>query len=190
MTSQSILVTIIVLVVSSSGLLVNMARVGQGKMGTGKQDGGTLKAFRLAVLGSLIASCGFYFSNIGNFAPSLILTYLGCALALVGFALRWTAILSLGSAFTVKVTIIEGHQLKTDSIYKTIRHPSYTGLLLYYIGLALVMQNWISAIVLVLFPLLAVLNRIKLEEKVLAAYFKEEYSLYQSKSWRLLPYVF
>jgi hypothetical protein len=51
------------------------------------------------------------------------------------------------------VKIISNHQLNTSGIYKYIRHPSYTGLLLYYLGLALVIQNWMSLALLIFAPL-------------------------------------
>ena len=46
-----------------------------------------------------------------------------------GLSLRWIAILSLKRAFTVKVTILKDHQLKSDGVYTWVRHPSYTGTL-------------------------------------------------------------
>ena len=55
---------------------------------------------------------------------------IGVALAVVGFVIRWAAIFSLGKFFTVDVEISDQHRLKTEGIYKIVRHPSYLGLVL------------------------------------------------------------
>ncbi|HKC35820.1 MAG TPA: isoprenylcysteine carboxylmethyltransferase family protein, partial [Chitinophagaceae bacterium] len=80
--------------------------------------------------------------------------------------------------------------LKTDGIYKKIRHPSYTGFLMYYIGLGLIMQNWICLLLLTLVPFLVVLIRIKHEELVLNRHFGDQYKSYTQNTWKLFPYVF
>ena len=111
-------------------------------------------------------------------------------LVFAGLALRWAAVLSLGSAFTVQIAILTNHSLKTDGVYKYIRHPSYTGLLLYYLGLGLAMQNWLCLLLLVAGPLIAVLNRIRLEENVLRGHFGEAYSDYVSRTGKLIPFIY
>ena len=115
---------------------------------------------------------------------------LGYFLVVFGLCLRWFSIWKLGRAFTVSVKIVDNHQLNTSGIYKYIRHPSYTGLLLYYLGLALVMQNLVSLMLLIFAPFIAVFYRIRQEETVLVRHFGAKYLAYQKLSWRLFPFIF
>ena len=71
-----------------------------------------------------------------------------------------------------------------------IRHPSYTGLLLYYLGLGIVMQNYFSIFILLLLPIYVVINRIKTEEKFLINFFGDEYIEYQNRTYKLIPKLY
>jgi len=114
----------------------------------------------------------------------------GIVLILVGIAIRFIAIFSLKSYFNANVAIHHDHKLKTDGIYKQIRHPSYSGSLVTFLGMGLTLGNWISLLVIVLPVLCVFLYRIKIEEKVLLDNFKEEYHDYQKNTKKLIPYVY
>ena len=49
---------------------------------------------------------------------------------LSGIVIRWTAIFTLGKAFSANVAIREDQKLKQSGLYRLVRHPSYSGLLL------------------------------------------------------------
>jgi len=104
-----------------------------------------------------------------------------------GYIVRWGSVLSLGRLFTVDVAIQHDHRLLQQGFYKYIRHPSYTGLLSEFLGLAVFFGTWISLGV-VMFPIAAaVLNRVHYEEKALSETFGEEYAAYASRTKRFLP---
>ena len=46
------------------------------------------------------------------------LLYSGIAIMILGFIIRWTAIVQLGKAFTVDVSISKTHKIKDDGLYK------------------------------------------------------------------------
>ena len=52
---------------------------------------------------------------------------LGCAVGLIGIALRWWAIRTLGAHFTRNLQVVADQQLVVDGPYRYLRHPSYTG---------------------------------------------------------------
>ncbi len=184
-------IILIAVIIALSGVVINLVKKGGRTQVVYEQDGGTLLAFRLVVPVALVASVAVYFLKVGHIAafPAGLL-YAGYLLVAAGLLIRWVAVLSLGDAFTVKVTILKNHGLNTGGIYKNIRHPSYTGLLMYYLGLGLVMQNWVCLAVLAAAPLWVTLNRIKLEERVLNSHFGDEYKAYSLRAWKLLPYIF
>ena len=187
---QDISVIGISLIIAFSGIATNLLKKGKPGAIIFTKDHASLLWFRICI--PLVLSLGvvFYFCKLGAMSTPVSSIYTGYIMVVFGLALRWIAILSLGNAFTVQVSILKDHVLKTDGVYKYIRHPSYTGLLIYYLGLALIMQNWVSAILLVVIPPLVVINRIRIEEQVLVENFTIAYVQYQKQSWRLLPFIF
>lgn len=122
-------------------------------------------------------------------SPHLIrLVALG--LLLGGFALRWTAILTLGRLFTVDVAIHTDHTVVQTGLYRFVRHPSYTGLLLSFLGLGVSSANWLSILVLLVPITLAVLNRVAKEERALLSSLGSEYAAYCSCTKRFIPGLF
>ncbi|KAJ6473148.1 hypothetical protein C8R45DRAFT_1163675, partial [Mycena sanguinolenta] len=69
-----------------------------------------------------------------NLSPPVVV---GCLLAASGALLRLLCYRALGKYFTFETGIIRNHRLITTGPYSFIRHPSYTGAVLAYIGLLL-----------------------------------------------------
>jgi protein-S-isoprenylcysteine O-methyltransferase Ste14 len=115
--------------------------------------------------------------------------YLGLALYWIGSVIRLTAVFVLGRRFSGLVAIQPDHKLETNGLYKHIRHPSYTGLLIATIGWMLVFRS-IIGLILTLIMLLLLLNRMADEEKFLETEFGDEYRSYRKRTWRLLPFVY
>jgi protein-S-isoprenylcysteine O-methyltransferase Ste14 len=150
----------------------------------------SLFIFRSLIPLALVLSLFFYFLEIAAiFFPSFVV-YFGYFIVLFGLFFRWFAVMRLGKRFRVKVSLIEGQKLETTGIYRLIRHPSYTGLLLYYFGLGIVMQNYISLIILIVMPLYVVVTRVRVEEIFLCKHFGEKYTTYKSNTYRLIPYLY
>ena len=116
--------------------------------------------------------------------------YLGLALTVLGMVFRFYSIWSLGRNFTVDVTIREGHKLHTDGVYGLLRHPSYTGMFLSFVGFAVSLNTWLGLLAIVVCVGASIAYRINIEEKALLKAFGEEYSNYQKHTYRLIPWVF
>jgi protein-S-isoprenylcysteine O-methyltransferase Ste14 len=118
------------------------------------------------------------------------LRYAGLLLFIAGIALRTWAFVYLGRFFSIFLTIQEGHRLVTDNIYKYVRHPSYTGLLVRSLGWVLVFRSLFGLgawLLLVVF----LIRRIRHEESVLASEFTSEWDGYRRRTpWRLMPGVY
>ena len=117
---------------------------------------------------------------------------LGVSLLLLvaGLVIRWTAILSLGRFFSTSVAIQQDHQLVRTGLYRRVRHPSYSGLLLLVIGLGLSYGNWLSLAVIVVPFLAALLYRIQVEESSLVKALGQDYVDYCQSTKRLLPGIY
>jgi protein-S-isoprenylcysteine O-methyltransferase Ste14 len=90
---------------------------------------------------------------------------LGLILIFIGIIFRFVAIKQLGRFFTVDVTIRKDHQLMQNGFYKYLRHPSYTGSLLSFLGFGLSLNNWMSLGFAFIPVLLAFIRRMNIEEK-------------------------
>ncbi len=115
---------------------------------------------------------------------------IGLLLLVLGLVLRWMAIIHLGRFFTVNVAIAKDHRLITTGPYRYLRHPSYTGTLLVFLGFSLCMLN-VFALAVVFLPITAAfLWRIQVEEEALRNAFGERYRTYAASTYRLVPYLF
>lgn len=115
---------------------------------------------------------------------------IGAALFVFGLILRWYSIIHLGRFFTVNVAIAADHQLVETGPYRFIRHPSYTGALLAFIGFAMAMRNWASFLVIAIPIGVAVLYRIKVEERALIQAFGDRYLAYSRQTKSLIPFIY
>ena len=94
---------------------------------------------------------------------------------------------TLKEFFTVQVAISPEHKLIDTGLYHYIRHPSYTGIIIYMIGLSVSLSNWIS-ILLLLIPVFGVIMyRIGIEEEALINAFGKQYEDYRNRTGKLLP---
>ena len=119
-----------------------------------------------------------------------LLDLLGVALFAVGLIFRFYAIIHLGRFFTVNVAIASDHQLIETGPYRLVRHPSYTGSLLAFLGFALTLGNWLSIIVIMLPIFLAFRYRMNVEERALRTGLGQAYDAYSRRTKRLLPFVY
>ena len=79
-------------------------------------------------------------------------------------------------------------KLVTTGVYKFIRHPQYTGLLLLSLGMLI---EWATLPMLIMFPVMAFMyiRLAKREEKDMLREFGEDYKSYMAKIKMLIPFV-
>jgi len=107
-----------------------------------------------------------------------------------GLYIRLSAKKTLAAQFTYTVKIVEDHKLVVSGIYKYIRHPSYTGQLLIFLGSGLAFSNCYSIAFLFIPNLASSLYRIHVEEKVLIDHFKDRYIDYIKVSKKMIPWIY
>jgi protein-S-isoprenylcysteine O-methyltransferase len=129
-------------------------------------------------------------TRIGILPHSPVRPIVGVAFFVLGIALRWYSIFYLGRFFTVDVAIAPGHEVIASGPYRFIRHPSYTGALLAFLGLALMLGNWLASLCLLLPVTAAFLWRIHVEERALSDALGEGYRGYVRRTKRLLPFIY
>ena len=115
--------------------------------------------------------------------------YFGLFLFFAGSILRLAAVFVLGRRFSGLVAIQPDHQLKTDSLYRYVRHPSYSGLITSMIGYVLIFRS-LAGLVFIILLFLFLVSRMNDEERFLEAHFGDEYRNYRLRTRRLVPFLY
>ncbi|MCS7298375.1 MAG: isoprenylcysteine carboxylmethyltransferase family protein [Spirochaetia bacterium] len=107
---------------------------------------------------------------------------IGTFVIMTGVLVRLSAIITLGKHFTPDIGVSNERKIVKKGLYKWIRHPSYTGEIIAFIGVGIVFQHIPSSIFIVLFPTIAFIYRAMVEEKALIKEFGDEYIQYMKET--------
>lgn len=114
---------------------------------------------------------------------------LGAALGWLGLLLRWWSIGTLGRYFTTVVLTSDNQPVIETGPYRYLRHPSYAGLLLAFVGCGVMLGNWVGMVGSLAAIAVAILIRIRVEEAALAAALGDTYRAFARRRARLVPFV-
>jgi protein-S-isoprenylcysteine O-methyltransferase Ste14 len=110
---------------------------------------------------------------------------LGVVLVVIGFAIEFASARALGASLTANPVPKETGTLVRSGIYKYMRHPIYTGLMFFAVGL--VLQKGLVPDVYFALALIVLLNfKARWEERLLLQRYPE-YLEYMSSTPRFLP---
>jgi len=125
-----------------------------------------------------------------NLPPTQWWNWLGLLLFAAGSALRIWAMQQDGAASVPHVKVDNKLKLVTNGPYALVRHPSYLGLLITYLGVAVLFGSVIGAAALLAVVLPTIILRLAKEEQLLSAKLGEAWQKYQKQTaCRLLPNV-
>jgi protein-S-isoprenylcysteine O-methyltransferase Ste14 len=113
----------------------------------------------------------------------------GAACLGVGLWLFHRSHADLGSNWSLTLEVRENHQLITQGIYRVVRHPMYLALIIYSVGQALVLPNWVAGPSYGVAMLLLFALRLGPEERMMLEEFGKEYEAYAARTKRLIPGV-
>ncbi len=115
--------------------------------------------------------------------------YIGIAVMLVGIMIRQYAIAVLGRYFSQILGVQEEHKIVETGPYRLVRHPSYTGVLVFFVGMGLAVQSWAALFIDIAIFGLVYGYRIHVEEKVLVKELGNSYAQYMKRTKRLIPKI-
>ena len=155
--------------------------------GTRRRDRGSFLLIYIGVVVYFIIALSFAGDGIAKLPSAAY--YLGIILMVLGIVIRQWAIAVLGRFFSRTLRVREDQTVVETGPYRYVRHPSYTGTLIFFVGVGLALQSW--GAVLALVPIFAVAYgyRILVEEKLLIAELGEPYVSYARRTKRLIPFV-
>lgn len=114
---------------------------------------------------------------------------LGAVAGWAGAVLRWWSFATLGKYFTVDLVTSADQPVIDRGPYRVLRHPSYTGLLLVIAGVGLMVGNGLGAAGAFVLILIALIQRLRLEERALTDALGDRYRDFAAHRARLVPYV-
>jgi protein-S-isoprenylcysteine O-methyltransferase Ste14 len=121
--------------------------------------------------------------------PTLIFA-LGIDCMLLGVALRWAAIRTLGNYFTRDVAVSADQPVVQRGLYRLVRHPAYSGTFLTMLGLGLATGNWAGLACLFTCVFLGHYYRVIIEERALIRTIGKPYIDYMRHTHRFIPLIF
>ena len=119
-----------------------------------------------------------------NFSNDCI-RYIGIIISTLGDIIFLISVITMKNSWRVGISKNDKTKLITNGIYKISRNPAFLGFDLMYIGIVLLYSN-IFTIVFSLFAIIMLHLQILEEEKHLEKNFKDEYTIYKSKTNRYL----
>jgi protein-S-isoprenylcysteine O-methyltransferase Ste14 len=114
---------------------------------------------------------------------------LGLVLMCAGIGIRQWSIALLGPLFTVDVRVHPDQAIVERGPYRWVRHPSYTGIIITFVGMGLALGNWAALAVLIVVPTAGLVVRIRFEERALLDGVGEPYRRFAASRSRLIPGV-
>jgi len=184
------LLTVLLIAWPISEIVLAAAR--RGKQRSAKvSDRGSLVLLWVVIGVSVTSGAYLQFVELGRIALSpSTLRLVALVLLVLGLVVRWSAILTLGRLFSTNVAIQVGHRIVRSGLYRSIRHPSYSGLLLALAGLGVAFGSWLSLATVLVPVVAAVLYRIHVEERALVETFGDQYVDYRETTKRLIPWTY
>jgi protein-S-isoprenylcysteine O-methyltransferase Ste14 len=112
-------------------------------------------------------------------------------LALIAIALinNIVAQVTLWRFYSSTLVIKEDHQLITHGVYRFTRHPIYLGVIIVCIGVPVYTSSLYGLLTMsALIPI--ILNRIRMEERLLSEEFGDAHRTYKEATSKLIPFIY
>jgi protein-S-isoprenylcysteine O-methyltransferase Ste14 len=167
--------------------LVARSRPAQGE----KSDRGSMQVIMLA--GWVGSFAAFFVAAMPAFAivrARLAWFVAGLSILLFGRLLRMHCWRVLGKHFTGDVKAAADQPVIEEGAYRWVRHPSYTGGILMYLGTGIALTNWLSALIISISGALGYVYRVYVEERALQDNLGGRYQEYMRRTKRFVPFVF
>ena len=172
----------------ASELTLTIVKRSRRAEGATKADRGSIHALWILItlaITSAVATSSVPVGRMGMSPASI--RAVAAAFLIVGLAVRWWAVITLGKFFTVDVATHRDHMLVDTGPFRLVRHPSYTGLLAAFFGFALSFGSWISLALMMTPILVAFAYRMRVEEAALRHALGPAYDAYCARTKRLIP---
>ncbi|CAM1505457.1 Fc.00g110940.m01.CDS01 [Cosmosporella sp. VM-42] len=116
---------------------------------------------------------------------------IGLLMVFIGQIVRSAAMFHAGASFNhqIQTRKADSHQLVTSGIYSIFRHPSYFGFFYWGLGTQLVLGNVVCFVGYTTVLWMFFSRRIRVEERKLVEFFKDDYVQYRKRVGTKMPFI-
>jgi protein-S-isoprenylcysteine O-methyltransferase Ste14 len=156
-----------------------------------RQDRGSTRVIMIATpFGVTIAfMCAFALPGATLVSGRAALFWIGIAVLAVGALVRQHCFRMLGASFKPIVDVQSEQVIVERGVYRFLRHPSYAAAVLIFLGIGLVLTNWVSLLVILATVATVYGYRIHVEEAALLSTLGDPYRKYMARTKRIVPFV-
>jgi len=120
-------------------------------------------------------------------SPSAIRVAIAAVFGLLAIIIGISATSALGKQWRFDAALNPDHNLVRSGPYAIVRHPIYASMLLMIAATALIVSNWITFCIALVFYFIGTEIRIRIEENLLLAHFGDQYEDYRRHVFAYLP---
>ncbi len=120
--------------------------------------------------------------HLPPFAP-----WCGAVLMIGALWLFWRSHADLGLNWSQSLEIRKGHQMVTQGVYRSIRHPMYASIWVWCLAQGLLLENWLAGWYALGAFALMYFVRAPREERMMCDSFGQEYRDYMLRTGRVFP---
>jgi protein-S-isoprenylcysteine O-methyltransferase Ste14 len=142
--------------------------------------------------GLLLEVAGYVILGQGPFWSRPLPSWrLGLSLLFLALAslLSWTATRALGRYLRFEAAIDEGHQLIRSGPYRVVRHPIYASMLCLFLGVGFMVASPMHFVLGLVFFIAGTEIRVRIEDRLLADRFGEEFLEYRRSTSAYIPVI-
>jgi protein-S-isoprenylcysteine O-methyltransferase Ste14 len=143
----------------------------------------------IAIVIFIISNDGFSFLSNMIIPYYLVLSVAGTVLLACAISFAIWARINLSSNWSATIVIKKGQTLSKTGPYSIVRHPIYTGLFFGVIGTFLAFGSVIT-LIFAIGIIVFVLNRVRVEEKLMVEKFGKQYIEYQKETKKIIPFIY
>lgn len=115
--------------------------------------------------------------------------FVGMVVVAMGIAIRTWAVFTLSHFFSYRLRSVEAHRIVNTGLYRWVRHPSYSGLMMSTVGLGLASGSGAAFLVTLVLMVAVHVHRIHVEEQTMLKEFGKDYADYMKGTKRVIPFV-
>ena len=167
-------------------------RVKSNEMTIRKVDAVEKVLMLIVIPGGLLLPVVYLFTPWLAFADYHLPTlapWCGAVLMIAGLWLFWRSHADLGQNWSQSLEIRKGHQLVTQGVYRSIRHPMYASIWIWCLAQGLLLENWLAGWYAFVAFALMYFVRTPREERMMCESFGNEYRDYMRQTGRLFPRI-
>jgi protein-S-isoprenylcysteine O-methyltransferase Ste14 len=133
---------------------------------------------------SLLWQSRFWARSPGNWRTALSVFFFA-----LGGLLSWTGASALGRQWRIDAGLNPDHQLVRSGVYRIVRHPIYTSMLCVLLGTGFMITPLPMLLVSISLFMIGTEIRVRIEDRLLASRFGDQFRDYQRRVSAYIPFV-